>query len=89
MPECQGKGVGGALIDKGATLLAQLCFAGIVVLGDTAYYSRFGFSHAPVAHIDSVYQSEDYMGYEIVDNTFSHIQTLQYPVAFAALKNAE
>jgi len=89
LPDFQGKGVGGALIDKGVTALAQLSFAGIVVLGETLYYSRFGFSHRLVAHIDCVYQSEHYMGYEIVENTFNHIRTLHYPATFSALKNAE
>lgn len=40
----QRQGVGTALIEAGLTLLKQRGAAGCVVLGDPAYYSRFGFT---------------------------------------------
>ncbi|MDQ2064856.1 N-acetyltransferase [Xinfangfangia sp. CPCC 101601] len=47
-PEAQGLGHGGRLIHAGMAQLAQdHAAAGCVVLGDPAYYSRFGFAVVP------------------------------------------
>jgi putative acetyltransferase len=43
LPEQQGKGVGKALVEEGLDQLRSLGAAGCVLLGDPAYYSRFGF----------------------------------------------
>ncbi len=43
LPALQGKGVGHRLIVEGLDHLRQQGAAGCVVLGDPAYYSRFGF----------------------------------------------
>ncbi|WP_228766491.1 GNAT family N-acetyltransferase [Pelagerythrobacter aerophilus] len=45
MPERQREGIGAALIERGLTLLRERDAAGCVVLGDPAYYGRFGFAH--------------------------------------------
>ncbi len=42
-PELHGKGIGGALVRRGIADLRERGCGGIVVLGDPAYYSRFGF----------------------------------------------
>jgi putative acetyltransferase len=47
IPERQGGGIGTALIDAGLERLRQLGAAGCVVLGEPAYYGRFGFAHDP------------------------------------------
>lgn len=46
MPERQGQGIGIALIEEGLELLRSRGASGCVVLGDPAYYGRFGFSSA-------------------------------------------
>lgn len=46
-PELQRKGIGGALIRRGLDRLAALGAEGCVVLGDPAYYGRFGFVSDP------------------------------------------
>ena len=47
-PEAQGKGTGGHLIRDGLSQLRALPgAAGCVVLGDPAYYTRFGFAVNP------------------------------------------
>lgn len=46
-PEFQRQGIGGALITAGIDQLRELGAAGCIVLGDTAYYCRFGFAKAP------------------------------------------
>lgn len=46
-PQRQRKGIGAALIERGLALLRERDAAGCVVLGDPAYYGRFGFTHDP------------------------------------------
>lgn len=44
-PHSQGQGAGAALVQHGLELLRARGAAGCVVLGEPAYYGRFGFSH--------------------------------------------
>lgn len=46
-PDRQRRGIGDALIAEGLGRLKAAEAAGCVVLGDPAYYGRFGFSHDP------------------------------------------
>ena len=46
-PNCQREGVGSALIEAGLTDLKRQGSKGCVVLGDPAYYRRFGFAVDP------------------------------------------
>lgn len=43
LPACQGAGAGSALVRAGLAALARRGQAGCVVLGEPAYYRRFGF----------------------------------------------
>jgi putative acetyltransferase len=47
LPERQNGGVGAALVERGLAELRALGAAGCVVLGDPAYYQRFGFRPVP------------------------------------------
>ncbi len=47
LPDRQGAGVGAALIEAGLKRLREDGAAGCVVLGDPAYYPRFGFAVQP------------------------------------------
>lgn len=47
VPEHQNEGIGGAMIEHGIALLSEMDAQGIVLLGDPAYYARFGFTHDP------------------------------------------
>ena len=47
VPEMQRQGIGEALIREGLARLAALNAEGCVVLGDPAYYGRFGFVSDP------------------------------------------
>ncbi|WP_425052759.1 GNAT family N-acetyltransferase [Psychromarinibacter sp. S121] len=42
-PDRQGQGIGGAMIEEGLALLRGRDAKGCVLVGDPAYYSRFGF----------------------------------------------
>lgn len=47
LPERQGQGIGSALMASALERLKELGAAGCVLLGDPAYYSRFGFRPEP------------------------------------------
>jgi putative acetyltransferase len=57
-PAFHGTGIGGALIREGHVRLKVAGEALSVVLGDPAYYGRFGYSHECAAGFDSEYQCE-------------------------------
>lgn len=42
-PDCQGQGIGGALMNAAMSALKVLSAQGCVLLGDPNYYRRFGF----------------------------------------------
>jgi putative acetyltransferase len=46
-PARQREGIGGALVRAGLEQLHDLEATGCVVLGDPAYYGRFGYAHDP------------------------------------------
>ncbi|MDH4987984.1 N-acetyltransferase [Aminobacter anthyllidis] len=46
-PESQGRGIGQSLIRHGLDVLRQMGAKGCVLIGDPAYYSRFGFVADP------------------------------------------
>ena len=46
-PECQGQGIGSALIQAGLEAAREQGARSCVVLGDPVYYTRFGFRHEP------------------------------------------
>jgi len=57
-PSFHGTGIGGALIREGHVRLKEAGEALAVVLGDPAYYGRFGYSHDRAGKFDSEYQGE-------------------------------
>lgn len=52
LPDCQGRGIGQALIRAGLDRLKGMDAGGCVVLGDPAYYRRFGFLNDPKLRYD-------------------------------------
>lgn len=53
-PSRQGEGIGGGLVRDGLARLEALGAAGCVLLGDPAYYGRFGFVADPKLTLDGV-----------------------------------
>ena len=45
LPDWQRRGIGTALVEAGLQRLQRIDAAGCVVVGDPAYYARFGFAH--------------------------------------------
>ncbi|MCT8268119.1 N-acetyltransferase [Afifella sp. JA880] len=54
LPEVQKKGVGSVLMEVGLTKLRALGSKGCVLVGDPAYYERFGFENLPQLQIPGV-----------------------------------
>jgi putative acetyltransferase len=54
LPEFQRWGIGGALVRQGLDSLRRLEAEGCVLVGDPAYYSRFGFAHDPALTLEGV-----------------------------------
>jgi putative acetyltransferase len=84
LPQYQRGGIGSALIERGAVLLAERGESLIFVLGDPGYYSRFGFSVAEAAPFASDY-SGPYLQARWLANRAAAPGRLRYPAAFAAL----
>lgn len=57
-PEHQREGIGTALIDEAHLQLQQAGERLSIVLGDPAYYGRFGYTHERAAGFESAYQGE-------------------------------
>lgn len=57
LPAAQGEGVGRALIEKGLSQLRGQGSAGCVLLGEPAYYCRFGFANDPALTLPGVPQA--------------------------------
>jgi len=47
LPRWRRQGIGGALVERALAALREDGMAGCVVLGDPAFYGRFGFEHDP------------------------------------------
>jgi putative acetyltransferase len=54
LPQHQRKGIGRALIEAGLATLREKGAPGCVVLGDPAYYGRFGFEADPAFYLEGV-----------------------------------
>jgi predicted N-acetyltransferase YhbS len=54
LPEYQRRGIGKALVNEGLEAVRGLGAQGCVLVGDPAYYSRFGFRHDPALSMAGV-----------------------------------
>ncbi len=54
LPALQRQGIGIKLVNEGLRSIRALGAQGCVLVGDPAYYSRFGFSHNPVLTMEDV-----------------------------------
>jgi len=83
LPANQRHGVGAALVKAGHDQLQASGESLSIVLGDTAYYGRFGYTHARAAGYDSAYQGEHLQGLAFREAPISG--ALTYAPAFGAL----
>jgi putative acetyltransferase len=68
-PERQRKGIGSALIRRGIEMIREMRFPAVVLLGDPAYYGRFGFKVEDAAMLDCPYSGPYLQVLELVPGT--------------------
>lgn len=78
-PDRQGGGIGGALIRKSIEEARRKGEALIFVLGDPAYYTRFGFSRETAEPYECIYAGEYFMALELGEE-----KTATAPIVYAA-----
>lgn len=82
-PEAQGRGVGAALCRAGVERCRALSVEAVAVLGDPAYYGRFGFSSKAAGALKTAYsQLPAFMALELESGALSKSLDVAYPMAF-------
>lgn len=84
MPEAQKQGIGTALVEEAHRRLRQAGETLTVVLGDPAYYGRFGYTNARAAGFECAWQGE-YLQALAWSNDAPTVGKLVYAPAFSAL----
>jgi putative acetyltransferase len=84
LPAQQRRGIGTALIGEGLRRLGQSGETLVFVLGEPAYYGRFGFATAPAARFDTPYPGPYFQSLALSPRAPSS-GTVRYARAFAAL----
>lgn len=81
-PDCQSEGVGSVLIRTGLDQLAEDDELVVLVVGDPAYYSRFGFSMAAGKRYPSLHSGPNFMALVFGEPADAPIGPVRYPEAF-------
>ncbi len=81
------QGIAAALIEAGIERAKADAWQAIVVLGDPAYYQRFGFNPEAVAHMNCAYAGPYLMGLGLVENSFSGSR-IAYGQAFSEIEES-
>ena len=85
LPEYQGKGIGGKLIEEGHRIARELGYRGVVLLGYPAYYSKFGYVPSVTYGIESPFDvpEEYFMAVELEKGSLKEIEgTVEFPEEF-------
>jgi putative acetyltransferase len=84
-PARQGQGLGGKLVRSGVEWAREFGCHGLLVLGDPAYYGRFGFSAEAARHVNAPYRGlPAFQALALEDDAFSRAMSVAYPDAFSA-----
>ena len=84
-PDRQRQGIGSALVDAGHAIAREQCWDAVFVLGDPAYYRRFGYDTALAATFNSPYAGPSFMIVSLGGALDADGGQVQYADAFAAL----
>lgn len=87
-PDYQSRGIGSRIIRYGLAICAQRGYAGVLVLGDPEYYTRFGFSSDLATHVRSAFSNagRHWMALELREFSLSDVTcSVTYPPAFQDL----
>lgn len=82
-PDHRHEGIGSALVEEGHLHLRQRDERLSVVLGDPAYYGRFGYTHERAKDFESAYQGDALQALAWGEAPYDGV--LEYPAAFADL----
>jgi putative acetyltransferase len=85
-PQRQEQGVGGALVRAGLARAREAGWQGVFVLGDPAYYRRFGFDVEAAAGFDSPYAGPYLMVRALGGALPIYTGRIAYAPAFAGLR---
>lgn len=81
-PELQGRGIGRQLIERGLQRLAEQGETLVLVVGNPAYYKRFGFSVEEGEAFPCAYSGPHYMALRLGDAAGDTVGPALYPDAF-------
>jgi len=87
VPERQGLGIGGGLIDQGLAMLAERGVALVFVLGDAGFYEQFGFDAALGARFETPYAGDHWLALALDDRRWPKRGAVRHAAAFAQLEN--
>lgn len=82
LPGFQDSGVGTDLVTSGLRMLAERAEQVVLVVGNPAYYSRFGFSCAAGKRYPSRHSGPHFMALVLGDPATAPIGPVRYPEAF-------
>ena len=85
LPEYQGKGIGGMLIQEAHKKARELGRQSIVLLGHEKYYPKFGYKQADSFGIELPFDvpKENCMAIELIENGLDGVSgTVEYPKEF-------
>ena len=86
LPEMQGQGVGTQMIRHGLECLRGAGEQIVIVLGNSKYYARFGFSTSKARSLTSPFPSESLMALEFKPGILDDLHgEVRYPDAFGLL----
>lgn len=83
-PGVQGAGLGSALVRAGLDSAREFGAHGVLVLGEPAYYGRFGFSAETAARVRAPYSGQPaFMALALESGAFDEPLSVAYPDAFS------
>ncbi len=85
LPEFQGKGIGGMLIEQSHQKARELGYKSIIILGHENYYPRFGYVRADTFGIELPFDApkDNCMAIELVKNGLNNVTgVVEYPKEF-------
>jgi putative acetyltransferase len=86
LPEYQRQGIGSALVRQGLDDCAEAGHRIVLVVGHPEFYPRFGFSRDLARRLDSPYQCEAFMSFELMPGAlYGVVGTVRYSPPFAML----
>lgn len=85
-PEHQRRGIGSDLVRRGLDECRRAGFDCVIVLGEPAFYGRFGFSAAKAARLESPYAGEYFQAIELTPGALDGVAgRVEYAPPFADL----